>query len=245
MNVYCLHLLRWRDLGRMLAAAGPHLQRLLFGAIETGCRRGQLLNLRWRDVNLTKKELTVRAETSKTRVGRVLPISTRLAAVLEMAHSALSASLPESLEAEERAKHVATCYVFGDAAGLRVANVKRAWETTVLKAHGYPPVWTAQNKLGAASRAALKVIDLHFHDRGATKPARGWPLHHVQHMLGHANVAQTSTYLNATRVGLQESMRRFSGRAAAPSVTDAEAAAGATAHAEVVVNVSGQPSSTH
>jgi hypothetical protein len=28
-------------------------------------------------------------------------------------------------------------------------------------------------------------------------------------MLGHTNVSQTSTYLNATRVGLQESMRRF------------------------------------
>jgi hypothetical protein len=37
----------------------------------------------------------------------------------------------------------------------------------------------------------------------------GWPLHHVQHTLGHANVSQTSTYLNATRIGLQESMRRL------------------------------------
>jgi hypothetical protein len=35
-------------------------------------------------------------------------------------------------------------------------------------------------------------------------------------MLGHANlVAQTSTYLNATRTGLQDSMRRF-GRPAKP-----------------------------
>ena len=28
-------------------------------------------------------------------------------------------------------------------------------------------------------------------------------------MLGHANISQTSTYLNATRVGLQDAMRRF------------------------------------
>jgi len=28
-------------------------------------------------------------------------------------------------------------------------------------------------------------------------------------MLGHANVSQTSTYLNATRIGLHDSMRRF------------------------------------
>jgi hypothetical protein len=37
----------------------------------------------------------------------------------------------------------------------------------------------------------------------------GWPLHNVSHMLGHANIAQTSTYLNATRVGLQDPMRRL------------------------------------
>jgi len=28
-------------------------------------------------------------------------------------------------------------------------------------------------------------------------------------MLGHANIAQTSTYLNATKVGLQEAMQRL------------------------------------
>jgi hypothetical protein len=37
----------------------------------------------------------------------------------------------------------------------------------------------------------------------------GWPLHHVQQMLGHANLSQTSTYLNATSTGMQDSMRRF------------------------------------
>jgi hypothetical protein len=37
----------------------------------------------------------------------------------------------------------------------------------------------------------------------------GWPLHDVQRMLGHADVKQTATYLNAERVGLHESMKRF------------------------------------
>ena len=34
-------------------------------------------------------------------------------------------------------------------------------------------------------------------------------MHHVQEMLGHADLKQTSTYFNVTRVGLQDSMRRF------------------------------------
>ena len=36
----------------------------------------------------------------------------------------------------------------------------------------------------------------------------GWPLHHVQEMLGHASLEQTSTYLNVQRGGLRESMRK-------------------------------------
>jgi len=34
----------------------------------------------------------------------------------------------------------------------------------------------------------------------------GWPVHYVQHMLGHASLQQTSTYLNATLRGLHESL---------------------------------------
>ena len=30
-------------------------------------------------------------------------------------------------------------------------------------------------------------------------------------MLGHANLSQTSTYLNAGKMGLQDSMKRFEG----------------------------------
>lgn len=71
---------------------------------------------------------------------------------------------------------LARCYVFGDEAGQQVGNVKRAWETAVLKAHGHTPEWTAGNALAPMSRAALDVIDLHFHDlrtRSRESVARG------------------------------------------------------------------------
>ena len=35
------------------------------------------------------------------------------------------------------------------------------------------------------------------------------PIHHVKELLGHANIKTTDTYLNATRLGLQESMRKY------------------------------------
>ena len=47
-----------------------------------------------------------------------------------------------------------------------------------------------------------RAINLHFHDLrhegGSRLLEAGWPVHHVQHMLGHAALQQTSTYLNAT-----------------------------------------------
>jgi integrase len=95
---------------------------------------------------------------------------------------------------EERADGVALRIM--QVVELTTDNVKRAWETCVLKAHGYEPVWQ-KTSLAPASRAALKAIDLHFHDlrhEGASRLLEaGWPLHHVQEMLGHASLEQTST----------------------------------------------------
>jgi hypothetical protein len=131
-----------------------------------------------------------------------LPISTRLAAVLNMARTDPAGD-----------EYGPECFVFGDVDGGRIADVKRAWVTAVLKAHGHTPQWTTGAKLTAVSRAALAKIDLHFHDlrheAGSRWLEAGWPIHNVSHMLGHTNIAQTSTYLNATRLGLHESMRRF------------------------------------
>jgi integrase len=56
---------------RLLAAANPWLQRLIIAAIETGCRRGELLSLQWQDVSLTRNELTIRAPRRRKTARRV------------------------------------------------------------------------------------------------------------------------------------------------------------------------------
>ena len=184
----------------LTTAAGPRLQNLILAAIETCCRRGELLSLQWRDVNLSRAELMIRAEHAKDGDTRVLPVSARLVAVLRMARTDPAGK-----------DYQGDAYVFGEL-GRKVDNVKRAWETCVLKAHGHEPVWQ-KTGLAPASRAALKAIDLHFHDlrhEGASRLLEaGWPLHHVQEMLGHSSLEQTSTYLNVERGGLRESMRRM------------------------------------
>jgi hypothetical protein len=42
----------------------------------------------------------------------------------------------------------------------------------------------------------------------------------VQEMLGHVNLSQTSTYLHAAEMGLQESMRRFDAARGKPVAND-------------------------
>jgi integrase len=186
----------------LLGAAGPWLQRLIIAALESGCRRGELLSLQWQDVSLSRGEITIRAEKAKSRTHRILPISPRLRAVLQMVQHD-----PAGRE------HKPLAYVFGDAIGRRVVSPKKQWETTVLKAHKHEPEWIANHKLSPESRAALRLIDLHFHDlrheAGSRMLEAGWPQHHIQEMLGHADLKQTSTYLNVTRAGLHDSMRRF------------------------------------
>jgi integrase len=193
--------LRADEESQLLRAATPRIYRLIVGALETGCRLGELLALRWQDVDLERRELRVRAETAKDAEDRFVPVSSRLAAVLELARLAPGGhELP------------ADAFVFGDEVGRPVTTFKNAWHVTLLKASGYEPEWT-KGRLTEACRRRVTEIDLHFHDlrheAGSRWAEGGMPLHHVKELLGHANIKTTDTYLNATRIGLQESMRKY------------------------------------
>jgi integrase len=80
---------------RLLAACGSHLRALVEAAIETGCRKGELLSLQWKQVEGMRVEgQTVtwapRAESflphqkTKTKKDRRVPLSSRLKAILAM-----------------------------------------------------------------------------------------------------------------------------------------------------------------
>jgi hypothetical protein len=63
------------------------------------------------------------------------------------------------------------------------------------------------------------------HEAGSRLLEAGWPLHEVSFMLGHSDIGTTSTYLNATRVGLQDRMRRLDeARGCKPVASEAETA---------------------
>jgi integrase len=173
--------LRAGEENAILAGANPRLYRLIVAALETGCRQGELLTLRWQEVSLDRRELRVLAHTAKDDKDRILPISARLLAVLEMAR-------------HDPAGHVfgSDAYVFGSEIGEATKSVKTAWATACRK----------------AGVIDLRFHDLR-HEAGSRFLEAGWPLHEVQYMLGHADIKTTSTYLNVTLPGLHQSMRKL------------------------------------
>jgi integrase len=90
--------------------------------LDTCCRPGELLSLQWQDVDLEQRLMTIRAENTKTGRGRVLPISTRLLAVLQMRRLDPSGN-----------KFGPEAYVFGDELGRRAKSVRAMWERAIPK----------------------------------------------------------------------------------------------------------------
>lgn len=69
----------------LMACSGTraHLRPILICALDTAMRRGEIFQLRWKDVDLIGGEITVRATTTKTGKARSVPITTRLREQLE------------------------------------------------------------------------------------------------------------------------------------------------------------------
>jgi hypothetical protein len=118
---------------------------VIIAVLETCCREGEPLSLRWVDVSLARGELVLRAEHTKDREKRLIPISSRLRQVREMRRT------------DPDGRHPPSAHVFGDQIGRRVGSVRRAWQTAVLRAHGHKPVWiwTKKKKKKKKSRCGL------------------------------------------------------------------------------------------
>ena len=169
---------------RVLPACGPHLRAVVECALETGMRRGEILGLKWADVQLARGEIRLAPAATKTRTGRTIPISARLRAVLELRR------LDPAGE-----PHPATAYVFGNEIGQRVGSIKTAWNA-------------------ACRRAGIADLHFHDlrREAGSRWLDAGVPLQVVRDWLGHTSVAQTSTYLATTLHAQHEAMRRFDER---------------------------------
>jgi integrase len=100
-------------------AFGGHLTPMVLLSLNTGLRRGELFTLRWAEVNIHTKMLTVRGETAKSGQTRHLPLNAEALDVLQ--------NWRQQVDGEG--------FVFPGKSGGRLDNVRKAWDG-ILKAAG-------------------------------------------------------------------------------------------------------------
>jgi integrase len=184
----------------LLNHAFPLIRGLIILALDTGVRRGEMLEIRVADVNLDRGEIVLRGATTKSGKSRTVPISTlRLRSVVEWF-------------LQDGAGHgkVSDAPLISNAAGEAIGTFRRAWEDANLLAHGHTPERVRKTgKLLHASQRALAEINLHWHDlrhEFASRLAeRAGPITEIQRLLGHASVQTTERYISHTLARLKQS----------------------------------------
>jgi integrase len=182
----------------LLNHAGSHLQALIIAALQTGARLGELLGLQWRDVEHVTgpkgppipRFIVLPAGKTKTYQTRRLPVTARLAAVLEMRRTA-----PDGKPLGPDA------FVFGSEVGEQIASIKTAWRATCRRAR-------IEN---------LHFHDLRREFASRLRETPGNTDHEVRDWLGHSNITTTSRYLKSTPLTLERAMKRFEAHPSAAS----------------------------
>jgi integrase len=121
-----------------------HLRPLVLLALNTGMRRGELFSLRWENVRLGEKWLTVIAATSKSGQTRRIPLNAEALAVLT---------------AWRERQTETTGLVFPGVEGERLNNINKSWNGVVKKA-GLDNFKFHDLRHSFASRLVQSAVDL-------------------------------------------------------------------------------------
>ncbi len=160
--------LGFKEADRLVAAADAEFHTMILVALRTGLRQGELLGLKWDDIDLVAGRLVVRRsrwrghETSpKNGKTREIPLS------------------PQAVAALKGERHLRGDYVFcnEDGSPLRDGQCKH-------------PLW------GACRVSGLRRVGWHVlrHTFASHLVMRGVPLKVVQELLGHATIEMTMRY---------------------------------------------------
>jgi integrase len=160
----------------------PHLSDFIRLALNTGCRRGELLGLEWRRVDLQRGLLYLEADHTKSGRRRYVPLN-------QAARAALLGRL------RFRAKHCpASPWVFAATTGARIQSVKNSFSSACK----------------AAGIENFRVHDLR-HTCAAWLVSAGAPLIEVRELLGHSTVAMTERYAHLAPENVRAAVQRLDG----------------------------------
>ncbi len=99
----------------LLNVCTPYLKRVVLFALHTGMRKGEILGLRWGDVDFHNAVAIVPASRSKSKRDRCIPLNSVAMSVLN--------ELPRPMDRQ--------AYIFGNSAAGRQDNLKRLWNVAL------------------------------------------------------------------------------------------------------------------
>ncbi len=128
---------------KLLAICPPPLRRVVTFALHTGMRRGEILGLRWQDVDLWSGIATIPAAKAKGRRDRYVPLNSVAKDILK--------KLPHEIDR--------TALVFGNARGNQNDYLRLQWQTAVEEA-GLEDFRFHDLRHTFASRLVMAGVDL-------------------------------------------------------------------------------------
>ena len=159
------------EVGRLLEAAGPEIRPVLITALNTGMRRGEILSLKWEDVNFVKGFILI--ENSKSGRSRKVPMNNLVI---------------ETLRAVPRvAEHV----FFNPETKTHIKDVKTGFKSACSRAKEKPDDKKDPGIVG------VRFHDLR-HTAASKMIEAGVDLVTVSKILGHSSIQMTMRYAHPT-----------------------------------------------
>jgi integrase len=159
-----------------------HLPDFIWLALHTGCRKGELLRLEWRRVDLRSGILYLEAEHTKAGKRRSVPLNAEARTALENRW-------------RYREKHAPSSpWVFCHSDGQRILNVYTSFNTACRK----------------AGIEDFRIHDLR-HTCAAWLVTAGVPLTEVRDLLGHSTINMTERYAHLAPENVRAAVKLLEG----------------------------------
>lgn len=174
----------------LIEACSDSIRPVVLAAIHTGMRRGELLALRWRDVDLDRKAIIVAAETEKAGRGRTVPMTDALASVLR---GLKGARTRPALDGSD------PVFTIADGSPVLPDALRFGFDQAVRRtaARLVPAVQTDDDRrraeawLGKRDKVSFHALR---HTAASLMVAAGVPIFDVAKILGHASIRMTMRY---------------------------------------------------
>lgn len=173
----------------LMAELPERLRAPVAFAYFTGCRKGEVLGLRWPQVDLGRGVVRLEAGTTKNKEARIIPLVPDLVAMLEMQQSRVLAAFPGCE------------YVFPGETGEKIKSFRGAWWAACYRAK----LWQGDEKTGKPTKL--------FHDlrrTGVRNLVRsGVPEDVATKISGHKTRSVFTRYNVTSESDLLEAARRL------------------------------------